>query len=32
MWDPLRIDSPTQWTSSATAAATISSGVRRMPW
>ena len=30
--DPERIDRPTRWTSSATAAATISAGVSRMPW
>ncbi len=30
--DPDRIDSPTRWTSSATAAATISAGVSRIPW
>ena len=32
MCDPDRIESPTQCTSSATAAATIWSGVSRMPW
>ena len=32
MCDPDRIERPTQCTSSATAAATICSGVSRMPW
>ena len=32
MCEPDRIERPTQCTSSATAAATICSGVSRMPW
>ena len=32
MWDPDRIDSPTTWTSSSTAAATIWAAVSRIPW
>ena len=32
MCDPDRIESPTTWTSSSTAAATICAAVSRIPW